>query len=365
MAVLGLVKSDPTLGVNSIITVLLYVIMVGSLVINYFKNKYIFFTGILTVAFLIISFIVLQIKWDQSRLIIPAVPLLLLVVLSAFYYLSEFKNLKILQFIVPLFALLIFFKSLGVSAEAIKTNREVSGIYGGLTPDWKNYLKASEWAADNLPKDAMIACRKPSISFVYGKGREFYGIMQLPNYSFDIFYKNWLTDEKSVMLFNYADFKGKQLTPQVVQTLKQNMMAMVFVGDTVYFADKISDSLRPSFTTGLQAAGLRYLSTVSEFKSTIPEGKVMKLYYPDSLLTQLQNAGVTHILTANLRRNSTVKDGMIINTVERFMAFIQEKYQQIFTKVSQAGEDDNEPASILKIEYEKYGRSIKKPVAKK
>ena len=91
----------------------------------------------------------------------------------------------------------------------------------------------------------------------------------------------------------------------------------------------------------------------------------MKLYYPDSLLTQLQNAGVTHILTANLRRNSTVKDGMIINTVERFMAFIQEKYQQIFTKVSQAGEDDNEPASILKIEYEKYGRSIKKPVAKK
>jgi hypothetical protein len=90
----------------------------------------------------------------------------------------------------------------------------------------------------------------------------------------------------------------------------------------------------------------------------------MKLYYPDSLLIQLQNAGVTHILTANLRRNSNRKDGMIINTVERYMAFIQEKYPQIYTKISQVGTDENEPASILKIEYERYGLSVKKPVNK-
>jgi hypothetical protein len=79
------------------------------------------------------------------------------------------------------------------------------------------------------------------------------------------------------------------------------------------------------------------------------------------LLTQLQNQGVTHILTANLRRNSTQKDGMTINTVERYMAFMQEKYPEIFTKVSQVGDDENEPAVIYKIEYEKYGYKVKPP----
>ena len=56
-----------------------------------------------------------------------------------------------------------------------------------------------------------------------------------------------------------------------------------------------------------------------------------------------------------------MKDGLIINTVERYMAFIQEKYPQVFSKVSQIGDDDNEPATIFKIEYEKYGLTVKKP----
>jgi hypothetical protein len=114
----------------------------------------------------------------------------------------------------------------------------------------------------------------------------------------------------------------------------------------------------------VNSAGFNFISSAGSFKSLLNDGKVVKLYYPDSLLLQLRNAGVTHILTANLRRNSTQKDGMIINTVERYMAFIQEKYPMIFTKVSQVGEDDNEPATIVRIEYEKYGLKVKTPVLK-
>jgi hypothetical protein len=97
-------------------------------------------------------------------------------------------------------------------------------------------------------------------------------------------------------------------------------------------------------------------------------GCAMLLGYTEGFGQELQGAysraGVTHILTANLRRNSAVKDGMIINTVERYMAFIQEKYPKLFSKVSQVGDDNNEPATILKIEYEAYGLSPKKPVIK-
>ena len=99
----------------------------------------------------------------------------------------------------------------------------------------------------NLPKDAIVACRKPSISFVYGKGRNFYGIMQLPTYSTDVFFNNWMKDDSAYVLFNYADFSGKQLNPEFYAMLKENMTAMLFVGDTVLFADKIDDNIKSSF----------------------------------------------------------------------------------------------------------------------
>lgn len=361
ISLIGLRKISLAMSVSSVVTILIYILAIGSLVITFKKNKYLFFTGLLTGVFLLVTFVMLQTKWDQSRLIIPAVPMLLLMIFSLIYYVSERKKYKALQVVIPVLAILIFFQSFAVTAGAVKANQEISGRYGGLTPDWKNYLKASEWAATYLPKDAIIACRKPSISFVYGQGRNFYGIMQLPTYSTDIFIKNWLKDESSYMLFNYKDFYGKQLTPQLYSMLKENMLAMLFVGDTVFFADKVNDNIRDAFTEQVKSAGLNYISSVSTMRSFINEGKVIKLYYPDSLLNQLQNSGVTHILIANLRRNSTRKDGLIINTVERYMAFIQEKYPLIFTKVSQVGDDENEPATIFKIEYEKYGRSVKKP----
>lgn len=364
MSMIGFRKIVPVMTVNSMVTILIYLLSISSLVITFKKNKYIFFTGLMAGTFLLISFLILQTKWDQNRLIIPVLPLLVLIIFSLFYYVSSIKKYKLLQVAVPVLALLILFQSLGVTAGVIKENQKVSGKYGGLTPDWKNYLKASEWAAANLPPQAIVACRKPSISFVYGKGRNFYGIMQLPSYSTDVFARNWAKNDSAYMLFNYADFSGKQLSPQLFTLLKENMEAMLFVGDTVFLAEKVNAGTRGIFHQEVKSAGLNYISSVGTLKSLMNEGKIVKLYYPDSLLSQLQNAGVTHILTANLRRNSTQKDGFIINTVERYMAFIQEKYPMIFTKVSQVGEDNNEPATIVKIEYEKYGRTVKSPGTK-
>lgn len=364
VSMLGLKKVVPMMPVSSTITILIYLLSLGSLLITFKKNKYLFFTGLLTGAFLLTSFVILQTKWDQNRLIIPAIPMLLLMIFTLIYYVSKIKEYKLLQFAVPVLALLIFFQSLAVTAVTVKENQKVSGRYGGLTPDWKNYLKASEWAAANLPDDAIVACRKPSISFIYGKGRNFYGIMQLPTYSTDVFLNNWAKADSSYVVFNYADFSGKQLSTEFFSMLKENMTAMLFVGDTVFFADKINDSIKSKFYNEVKSAGFNPISSANAFKSILNQGKVVKLYYPDSLLSQLQNGGVTHILTANLRRNTTQKDGMIINTVERYMAFIQEKYPQIFSKVSQIGDDDNEPATIVKIEYEKYGRKVNKPNTK-
>ena len=48
--------------------------------------------------------------------------------------------------------------------------------YFGYTPDWQNFLKASEWCADSLSKESFVASRKAPMSFVYGKGKKFFPI---------------------------------------------------------------------------------------------------------------------------------------------------------------------------------------------
>jgi len=358
MSILGFRKAVPGMPVSTFTTVLVYILALGGLILTFIKNKYIFFTGLLTGSFLIVSFIILQTKWDQSRLIIPAIPTLILLLFSCVYYVSRMKQYKWLQVAVPLLAGIILLQSFAVTANAVKANREINGRYGGLTPDWKNYLKASEWAADNLPKDAVIACRKPSISFIYGNGRNFFGIMQLPVYSLDAFYKNWTNNESSYMAFNYADLSGKQLTQEQYLNLKQNMVALLLGGDSVYIIEKVTDSARVKLLDLAIKTDCSYKTNVNGLKAGLSNAADTKIYYPDSLLDQLNKSGVTHVITANLRRNSNVKDGKIINTVERYMAFIQEKYPDIYTKISQVGVDDNEPATVFRIEYEKYGRTV-------
>lgn len=358
--IFGFRAISATSTVNPFLTVLLYAVALAALAFSYFRNKYLFFTGLLAGSFILVTFIALQAKWDQSRLIVPSAPFLLLILASFFYYLSKIKNLKILQVAIPIMALIVFVQSLSSVAAAIKNNKEISGRFGGLTPDWKNYLKASEWAAANLPADAVIACRKPSISFVYGNGRNFFGIMQLPNYNSENFLKEWQKDESSHILFNYSAFAGRQMDPSLINTIKANMMAIILLGDSAYLVDKVSDTTRIRLAGTLKTAGIPFTSSAGQFKAKISQSKrEVKIYYPDSLVDQLLAGRVTHIITANLRRNPTVKDGKIINTVERYVAYISEKYPQLFTKVSQMGNDDNEPSTIVKVEYEKIGRKLK------
>jgi hypothetical protein len=57
-----------------------------------------------------------------------------------------------------------------------KANLMKGDKFAGYTDDWKNYLKLSEWCADSLPPEALVACRKAPMSFVYGKGKLFYAV---------------------------------------------------------------------------------------------------------------------------------------------------------------------------------------------
>jgi hypothetical protein len=350
----GLRKWELIQPVMPLLTVLYYLIFFTALTLSYKKNRYVFFSGLLTGAFLLVTFIILQSRWDQNRLIIPVLSVMLLMFFAAFYFLSEIRKFRPIFWIVPILAVIMFFGELSFTSGKSREASENKGKYGGLTPDWKHYLQASEWAAKNLPSNAVVACRKPSLSFIYGKGREFYSIMKVPSFSQEQFFTNWKQQNTPYTVFRYTDLTGKQLTASIYNAIKNFYEAQLFIGETFYIVDRFPDSTRARLQSEFSQANIGFITsrdTIEKYVNVSKQPPV--LIYPDSLLIPLIENNVTHVLTANLRRNSVQKDGMIINTVERYMAYIQDKYPDFMTPVQKIGTDDDEPAAIYKLNYDR------------
>ena len=154
--------------------------------------------------------------------------------------------------------IIIFFTNLNVTTKKVKANDEylmqtlAGNKFYNMTPDWINYIKMSQWAAKNVSEDVMIACRKPSISFIYAK-REFHGIYRI-------------TTEDS-----------------------------------------------------------------------------------DELLQRLKDKNVKYVIMGNLRKHPKQKNQYTINTVQRYLYFIQQKYPGKIKHIQTIGAD--EPAHLFEIIY--------------
>ena len=246
------------LDVKSILTILIYILFFVAIYFAFKKNKYLLFTGIYIAVLLGISFVILQTRWDQDRLILVYFPLILLFLLSGIYYLSKLKSLKILQGLLLILLFIMFFTNLKVTVNKVKANDEqlMNNLAGhafyGMTTDQINYIKISQWAAENIPDSVNIACRKPSISFIYAK-RKFYGIYRV-------------TTENS-----------------------------------------------------------------------------------DELLQKLKDNNVRYVIMASLRKYPSKKTEYTINTVKKYLYYIQKKYPKKIRTVKSIGSD--EPAYLFEIIY--------------
>jgi hypothetical protein len=260
--ILGFVddKSTETRTLLSLIVVILFLFGLYKA----FKNgqKYLLFVGLYVAAVCGLSFLMLQVTWDQPRIILIHIPFILIIIIYGIY--SAIGNREKpsfpLELITLFFILIISFAGVGKSLTKTAKNyrifqKNIKGdIFYGYSPDWANYLQMSEWSAKNLPDSAMVACRKAPMSFVYGKGRKFFGI----------------------------------------------------------------------YTVRTSNA--------------------------DSILMNFKENKVTHIIMASLRRNPNVNTGEVINTIQRLLQPINEKYPQKLKLIKQIGE--TEPAYLFEIKYD-------------
>lgn len=69
----------------------------------------------------------------------------------------------------------------------------------------------------------------------------------------------------------------------------------------------------------------------------------------DTVLTTFKDAGVTHVIVASLRRNPKKVDGYTINTIQRLISPMANKYPRSLILEKQIGE--TEPAFLYRIDY--------------
>jgi hypothetical protein len=172
------------LDTSTILTIITYAIFALALYYAFRKNKYLLFTGIYIAVMCGVTFLILQTRWDQPRLILVFFPLILLFLLSGIYYLGKAKNNAIIKALLPTLIIVLTLTNLGRTFKKVEAHQDkfIHHIQGddlyGLSPDWVNYIKMCRYAAKNVPDSVTIACRKPPIAFIKTK-REFHGIYRV------------------------------------------------------------------------------------------------------------------------------------------------------------------------------------------
>lgn len=70
---------------------------------------------------------------------------------------------------------------------------------------------------------------------------------------------------------------------------------------------------------------------------------------PDELLQRLKERRVSHVIMASLRKNPAVNNGQTINTIQRYLYIISQKYPLVFKLEHQIG--SSEPAYLFRVDY--------------
>lgn len=180
------------------------------------KNKPLFLFGLFTGAQLLLSFIILQARWDQARIVLVCMPVMLLLIFNAFYtYTYKLSMGKLIYSAITILVIgSVFLSSIkrGIPNISIVQKNLKGDKYFGYTPDWQNYLRCSAWCADSLQKESLVACRKAPMSFVYGKGKKFFPI-------YSVIKKDSLTQQSNPDSA-LAYFKSNQVTHIMVASLR-------------------------------------------------------------------------------------------------------------------------------------------------
>lgn len=168
------------------VTIILYVLYVILFIFYFRVNKYLFLNGIISAIFIGTTFFALQTMWDDSRVIMIYITLLIFHFFYGLYYVFKKYLYSQLQIVFILFLCYVSYKSTGRTMSNISENLETrsrmakGNYFSGYTEDWSNYLSMAQWMGKNLPDTSKTACLRANLVFVYSGGKNLQGIYTAP-----------------------------------------------------------------------------------------------------------------------------------------------------------------------------------------
>jgi hypothetical protein len=306
-----------------------------------------------------ITFITLQQSWDQSRLILIYVPFMLVLFSWGLSQMFPSGKMKIVPLLTAGILVIIFFTSLTDTSHKLKQNQS-GNLYYGFTPDWQNFLKMSEWVGKNLPDSTVVVSRKPSMSFVYSKGKEFYPMYRFPTEDADTLVARLTERTGPLMAIKQNELYEKNIPMMQHLFTKPSMVAVVSQENDVYTLHR-NDASFPQMESMIRQYQISSITADSLLRLLHRNNKSFYAISPDTLLNTLRVNQVEYVIAANLRAVPSAKTERIINTVQRYLYIIEMKYPGIFTLHYQVGDNNNEPALLYRINYSLYGLRPGKP----
>jgi 4-amino-4-deoxy-L-arabinose transferase-like glycosyltransferase len=211
--ILGFKKEYTNIESAPLTIIIILILIIGIILIIKSKNKILQLLMFYGASIITASFIVLQKIWSQHRIILIEVPIMLIIIFFVFYKLFNRKSASGFQFLYFIMIIILFISGLILTTQKIKTNipiiyNNIKGDkYYGYSPDWANYLLMSDWCTKNLKKTDKIACRKPSVSFIFTGNENFFGVFEVKT-----------TNPDSALAY----FKDNKITHLLLSSLRLN-----------------------------------------------------------------------------------------------------------------------------------------------
>lgn len=355
---MGLLPDSPSNVVHAswVRCLLTYLLYAGCLAIVFRRNHTLLFIGLYAGVMNFVSFAVLQSSWGQDRLILIYYPFILLLFLGGIYYLLRIRILRKGFFIYPVLLLVLLAGTLSTTKGRVEKNLPVlqQNLLGdplyGLTPDWENFIKGSRWAAKNLPREAVIVSRKPTISKVY-TGRDFTttpGSLAVPTDVLAALKAN-LPDGLTLLVGDIGKgvFTGEAVRYLVIPHISRSSEFVLdgsrsTQGVCVY---AVPDESLALLTDGLAKYQMIYTLDYDDFLEQCRRMEYIYIYDPDVMLRYLEEQGIDYLLLPQLRVYPQKNTGNFINSVHLYREVISFKYPDRFRTVHTTG--DTEPCEIV------------------
>jgi hypothetical protein len=216
----------------------------------------------------------------------------------------------------------------------------------GYTPDWIHYIGVCKWTALHIDKNKAVGARKPEIAFIY-TNRNFVGIYQAFNTNIDTIIGHCETNKnRHYIIIQMNDYINDNALDSLA-TYRMNIDAIVIhQKGNLQFIFACTDKQNLVFTTMLNNNKIRY-STNPEI--TYKTGDNDLGFYPDSVLNFIKKDKLEYIVDASLRSILHEKTEKTIGTIKKMITFISFKYPNVFEKIHQEGQDNDEPAALYKL----------------